>query len=255
MFGATGIIYLSPCRRLVLLTLGLLLCALQLLSGQSWYSSSWKYRQEITIVSNHGDFNLGGNLTDFPVLIKITGVNALFGRAQSDGDDILFTSSDGTTKIPHEIENYSDTGPTELWAWVKAPTFYSGSVTVLYLYYGNASTSSQEDAENVWDSGYQLVMHLNEQVVDESTGGLHYDSTSNNYTGAQQYNAYTSSGKISGAQVNSGVRDGDTLLDAGAALIQGTYDLAVSVSATFYYLKTAKAPQSIWEEVHSRGAA
>ena len=66
-----------------------------------WYNSSWTYRKAITIDNTKVD----ANLTNFPVLISMTDPD-LRDNAQSDGDDILFTSSDGTTKLSHELEKY-----------------------------------------------------------------------------------------------------------------------------------------------------
>ena len=180
----------------------------------NWYHTGWLYRQKIIIDSNHTDFSLSGDLSDFPVLIQITSsTNPLFGRAQPDGDDILFTDSDGITKIPHDIEYYNDaSGVERLDAWVKIPTFYSGTDTVIYMYYGNASAMNQQDPENVWDSDFKGVWHLDEQVPDEQTTGKHYDSTSLSHDGNQNGNEGKAPGatpapKIGGAQSFDGTND------------------------------------------------
>ncbi|HDO25293.1 MAG TPA: DUF2341 domain-containing protein, partial [Nitrospirae bacterium] len=77
--------------------------------------------------------------SDFPVLIKITNQNdPVFANAQSNGDDILFTSSDGTTRLDHEIEYYSSSATKELDAWVRIPSLSSSSDTVIYMYYSNS---------------------------------------------------------------------------------------------------------------------
>ena len=77
----------------------------------AWYGASWTNRQKITIGSA---MTPNTDQTDFPVLIKLTdGANVLFSTAQADGDDILFTASDGTTKLSHEIEDYDATASSE----------------------------------------------------------------------------------------------------------------------------------------------
>ena len=70
-----------------------------------------------------------GGLRDFPVLINLSSDAQLAADAQDDGDDILFTASNGLAKLSHEIERFcggiitaacpADTG--ELVAWVKVP--------------------------------------------------------------------------------------------------------------------------------------
>ncbi len=108
------------------------------------------------------------------MLISLTDSN-LASFAQASGNDILFTDSTGTNKIPHEIAQYvSSQG--KLVAWVQAPTLSYTADTVLYLYYGNSQATGQSNKSGVWDSHYVGVWHLVE------TSGPHYDSTSNGNT-------------------------------------------------------------------------
>ena len=74
---------------------------------QTPFEAGWGYRKKITI--DHT--NVAANLTDFPVLIDLTdddlrdtGSGGHVG--QTDGGGFLFTSSDGSTKLHHEIETY-----------------------------------------------------------------------------------------------------------------------------------------------------
>lgn len=67
----------------------------------SWFNEDWRYRQKITINPDPaGNDLVPSQQNHFPVLIKITDQNnSIFGNALSNGDDILFTASDGTTKL------------------------------------------------------------------------------------------------------------------------------------------------------------
>lgn len=124
----------------------------------AWYSGSWSKRKKITI--DHTKVSGSADLTDFTVLISLTDTN-LRDLAQPDGDDILFTSADGTTKLSHELELYqSATG--QLVAWVKVPTLSVSADTILYLYYGNSTVSNQESVAASWDSNYAGVYHFAE---------------------------------------------------------------------------------------------
>ena len=126
----------------------------------SWYSSSWPYRKQITI--DHTKVE-NENFTNFPVLISITDTD-LASKAQDDGDDILFTASNGTTKLPHEIENFHKASGT-LVAWVRVPTLYDNENTYIYMYYGNATCSSQQNATGVWDGNFKGVWHLSDATT------------------------------------------------------------------------------------------
>ncbi|MDD2666872.1 MAG: DUF2341 domain-containing protein [Methanocellales archaeon] len=153
---------------------------LMISQDSDWYNPSWNYRKLITIDHTKVDNVAAPSTTyaNFPVLINISSDSGLASKAQSDGDDILFTSSDGTTKLNHEIELYnSSTG--ELVAWVNVTlTKDSSDATndTLYMYYGNSGASSQQNAAAVWNPNYKGVWHLDE--TGNGTSGEYKDSTS-----------------------------------------------------------------------------
>lgn len=60
-------------------------------------------------------------------------------------------------------------------AYVKVPSVSDSVDTEIYVYYGNASASTQEDPTNVWDSDYLAVYHLNDTPGNTNI----YDSTAN----------------------------------------------------------------------------
>ena len=161
--------------------------------GEGWYSS-WPLRKAITIDATKVS---SGPHTNFPVLINLSSDSSLAARAQSDGDDILVPSSDGTTKLSHEIEKYtSSTGA--LVAWVNVHSLSSASNTVLYMYYGDAAVSSQQDASGVWDSNYKAVYHLKEDPAVAGANGI-IDSTSNANHGTDVNTVGTTTGQIDGS--------------------------------------------------------
>ena len=93
------------------------------MTSQSWYNTNWAYRKILAIDQTQVGAT-GAPHANFPVLVSRTDTD-LQSKAQSTGNDILFTSSDGTTKLSHEIEKYVS-GTGELVAWVKVPSV-SGS--------------------------------------------------------------------------------------------------------------------------------
>ena len=134
-----------------------------------WYvNSCWQYRKKLTLDASLVE----ADLTDFPVLISFTGDSDLADGAQSDFDDILFTSADGTTKLSHEIEAY-DSANGDITAWVKIPSLSSSSDTDIYMYYGCGTACNQQNAAEVWSNNYAGVWHLK-----EATGTQSNDSTS-----------------------------------------------------------------------------
>ncbi len=144
-------------------------------SGGSWYSEDWLYRKKLTIdaalVSGSGD------LTNYPTLISFTDSD-LQTNALSSGDDILFTSADGTTKLNHEIENYN-TSTGAIVSWVNVPTLSGTTDTEIYIYYGNTDASNQESVVSTWNSDYELVWHLNEDPSGSAPQAIDQTSNSN----------------------------------------------------------------------------
>ncbi len=186
-------------RRALISVVLLMIVSLSMSSvlAADWGFGDWQYRKEIVIDHTKVD----SNLNDFPVLVDLTD-SELAADAQADGDDILFTASDGTTKLAHEIESY-DSG--NLVAWVKTD-LSSSSDTILYMYYGNPAASSQENPEAVWDSDYLSVQHF------EETSGTVFDSTSNGNDGAVSGGVdQSAAGKIDNGYLFNGV-DGRVIL-------------------------------------------
>src|SRR3989338_9037174 len=166
----------------------------------SWYNTSWQYRKKLIFDNS----TQSENLTNFPVLVKLTSSRFDFTLAQSAGQDIRFADSDGTTLLPYEIESYDSSSSTAN-IWVKVPQVDASSSTdYIYMYYGNSSTTDGQSGTGVWDSNYQLVYHM------KDTSSTITDSTSNGINASKRSTMepnYTSSGQMNGAQSFDGVND------------------------------------------------
>jgi hypothetical protein len=161
------------------------------LAPYGWYNGDWLYRKKITI--DHT--KVAADQTDFPVLIsKQDGdLSQGMGKARTDANDILFTSSNGMTKLPHEIENFTSNNGAFV-TWVKVPSLSSTTDTVIYLYYGNLGASSQQSPAAVWDTNYKGVWHLK-----EATGFNNADSTIYANTGTPQNSTPQVPGQMDGS--------------------------------------------------------
>ena len=185
-----------------------------------WYSSSWSYRRQIDI-----DFTKvasSSGLSNFPVLINITNPDikhtTFGGKVASSsagvtggGGDFVFTSSDGTTKLDHEIEKYASSSG-ELWAWVEVPTLSVSADTTLYMYYGGPSSgATNQNPTGVWDSNFVGVWHMSEDPTRTCAGTKEMcDSTSNNNdvdSNGSQVVGDQLSGKIAGSLNFDGTND------------------------------------------------
>ncbi|NTV30969.1 DUF2341 domain-containing protein [candidate division WWE3 bacterium] len=177
----------------------------------AWYNSSWSYRKMLVI--DESKVSGSADLINFPVLINRTDGD-LKSSAQSDGDDIVFTSSDGSTKLDHEIESYNaSTG--ELIAWVEVPTLDYNDDTTIYMYYGNANATNQQSISATWNNSYLSVWHLKEDPG--GTAPQMQDSTSQNNDGTTSGSMLSS--QLVSARVGNGLNlDGsdDEINDSSA---------------------------------------
>ncbi len=115
------------------------------------------------------------NHLDFPVLISFTDGDLRHtssgGNVENiNGYDIIFTTSNCSDVLSHEIESYDPTNGTYI-AWVKIPSLSPTIDYNILMYYGNSSVSSNPSNANTWDAGYDGVWHLNDDFVDASGNG------------------------------------------------------------------------------------
>jgi RHS repeat-associated protein len=136
--------------------------------------------------------------TNFPVLITgaypdmATTANG-GSVSNSNGYDIVLTSdSTGSTTLPFEREIYNPVNGTFAF-WVNVPTVSHTADTVVYIFYGNSSvTTDQSNKAAVWDANYVGVWHLPNGTTLSAA-----DSTSNG-----------NNGTVTGVTATSGQIDG-----------------------------------------------
>lgn len=149
----------------------------------------WDQRVKITI--DAGDFD--AELTHFPLPLYLSascGENAedvtfIFDEVGANSKKIAVTRGDGETELFVEIEEW-DFGNEEAWLWVSNSTWSisAGGNTDIYLYYDNDHVDNDAyvgvkgslPAEQVWDSYFEGVFHL-----EESSPPTAFDSTNNDF--------------------------------------------------------------------------
>jgi len=108
----------------------------------------WIYKKNI-VVSNILNTE---NLVDYQVLISLTSSNFDFSKANSDGSDIRFMWLNGISgteeSVSFWIESWDSVGEKAS-IWVKVPFIASGSITDLYMYYGNPSATSESNFSSI----------------------------------------------------------------------------------------------------------
>jgi hypothetical protein len=205
----------------------------------AWYNADWHYRQTVTIAQTMTP----ADLTNFTVLVSVTDAklkDAANGGyvGQSDGGDFVFTASDGTTKLNHEIESY-DASTGTLVVWVQVPLVSSTTDTVLNLYYGNATCTDQWSAAATWNSSYEGVWHL---------GANYQDSTANANNATALNNPTASTGQIGGSRTFASTSELD--IAASSSLDLSTYS-NWTISA---WVKPTSYTGTKWPLIYSYGS-
>ncbi|MFC1587710.1 DUF2341 domain-containing protein [Planctomycetota bacterium] len=183
----------------------------------AWYHDDWHCRKKITINAAKVSPVNAGNLSAFPVLINRTDADwrskSNSGHVgQDDGGDILFTASDGVSKLDHEIESYLPASG-KLVTWVQVPTLSASENTDIYIYYYNTAVADQQNASGVWDADYYGVWHLKEDPAVAGANDIK-DSTAYGLHG-------TDAGAMDNADQIPGKIGGSLDFDGGDDLIEG----------------------------------
>ena len=201
-------------------------------------------------------FRSGAYITNFPMLfsvtdsnLKSTGNGGYVGK--SDGTDIFFTASDGSTKLNHELESYNaSTG--QVIAWVQIPSLSPTSDTTIYVYYGNSSASDQQNKTGVWDSNYKGVWHL---PNGSSLSATDSTSSSNNST---TITATATTGELDGGAAFNGsqrISLPNIALSGTAMTLEAWIKVSSFVDYARIFAKSTASGGAPWEDYGLGGSS
>ncbi|HEU5061272.1 MAG TPA: DUF2341 domain-containing protein [Kofleriaceae bacterium] len=157
------------------------------------------FRRQLTFANGER-----GELTDFPLMVRLDPTRIEYDAVRADGGDIQFRDADGTP-LPHEIESWNP-GETSV-LWVRVPAIDGGSTDDhVFMYYGNPDVTVAPNAAALW-ADYRAVYHLDPQGV-----GAVEDSTAQGFDGTA-VGADGAEGQIGRAYEFNGT---DQYLDLGA---------------------------------------
>ncbi|MFD0712832.1 DUF2341 domain-containing protein [Paenibacillus sp. GCM10027626] len=136
-----------------------------------WAAPERSYRVELT-VDRPGTQE---NLTDFPVLIRLSPSKLSNGVYPNGREDLRFFDSDGQIELPYEVESWNQGGDSTV--WVKVPRLVKDGSSSIWMYFGG-NEPVNIDPRAVWSDGFLAVHHM---VYGD--GGVLTDSTGNGYNG------------------------------------------------------------------------
>jgi hypothetical protein len=144
---------------------------------------AWRYCRTLILNTTASGAGVAGNVTGFPVLIRLTSTNFDFSQARKNGQDVRFTKSDNTP-LPFEIEQWDSAGAAAE-IWVRVDTVYGNDNThSMAMLWGNSASSvtALSNAAATFDTaaGFKAVLHLDGNCNDATYGrrnGTGYGAT------------------------------------------------------------------------------
>ena len=199
----------------------LALCLLPALAV-AWWNEEWGFRKQIILDTTPAGANIGATVNDVPLLVRLhLGNFGYFADTQPDGADIRFVAADDVTPLAHHIESYDAAGQMAF-VWVRVPRLTGNSATdSVYMYYGNGSAASGNDASGSWDVNQVLAYHFE--------GAAPHDAT-----------AYANQPASSTAEA-----DAASLIGSGVRF-SGAQSIAVPASPSLRLLPDAGLTLSAW---------
>ncbi len=192
--------------------------------------SHWNYYKNIYINTTSEGADVNEDVSDFPLLIRLTSNNFDFSEADSNGADIRFSQSDGMTPLSYEIERW-DSGNKIAEIWVRTDVLGNNDQQYITMYWDN-DVPSESDGATVFETSNSFVgvWHLNDAARLD-------DATSND-------NTATNSGteNVSGISSNAVNFDGQDYIDI-SPLAFSSVDNKITVELWQYGNPTAQ-PQN-----------
>lgn len=140
----------------------LLVLMAQASAAMAWWDEKWQYRKKITVDTSEAGAELKGNVSEFPLLIRLHTGNFSFANAREDGSDLRFVNADDKEPLKYHIESFDAVDEMAL-VWVRIPRLAGGnSQQPIWMYYGNKAAPAAQDKGGVYDVSTLLVYHMGE---------------------------------------------------------------------------------------------
>ncbi|OGP13098.1 MAG: hypothetical protein A2052_04050 [Deltaproteobacteria bacterium GWA2_54_12] len=147
----------------VVAALTFIIAVLVVPEAHAWWDGKWQQRMQVDLDASTEGADIGENLADIPVLIRLHTGNFSFPDANEDGSDLRFLAADDKTPLKYHIEKFDPSEEIAL-VWVKAPNITGGDKKdYVWMYYGNSSAASGQDSGGTYDVNHIAVFHFGEE--------------------------------------------------------------------------------------------
>lgn len=172
--------------------------------------------------ANHSNFTLYFTTIDNDLRTVSNGGHV----TNANGYDIVFTASDCSVSLSHQVEKYDPT-TGELVAWIRIPSLSVTANTTIQMYYGNSTVTTSTSTTATWASDYTGVWHLSQnpggtapQMSDATSAGRHG----------------TCNGAMTSANlVSSKLGDGITFDESNDYIVVNNHNYTASFTVSFWF--------------------
>ncbi|HLP43105.1 MAG TPA: DUF2341 domain-containing protein, partial [Fibrobacteria bacterium] len=187
--------------------------------------STWSYSSKVYVNTTATGARVSSNVSNFPLVVRLTAANFNFSQANSDGSDLRFADSAGSL-LAYDIERF-DAANKLAEVWVLLPTVYGNNNSQWFrMYWGKGTATSLSSPSSVFDvnNGFIANYHMSE------ASGSMQDATAygNHGTGAGNVPNQVN-GMIGKAQIFDG--DGDWFSGGTASNLDVATNDKVTLSA------------------------
>ena len=134
----------------------------------------WVHKGKVIVDLEASGADFAGEFqVNFPFLIRLDDSNFNFTEAEPEGQDFLFSKSDGTL-FPHQIE-FWDAGTRSAAVWVTIDTLFTGPAEYEFdMFWGNSQANIQYLSSSVFKKSkdFGAVYHISESPEGDLSGAV-----------------------------------------------------------------------------------
>lgn len=151
--------------------------------------AGWRYSKRLVLNTTSTGANVTGDVTGFPLLVRLDSSVLDFGQADDAGQDLRFTTSAGLI-LPCEVEKW-DRLNAQAAIWVRLDTVRGNDSSQYVTMHWGATGASVSDGPAVFDTadGFAGVWHLGEETPGASGASIYADASPNGFDGADYVSA------------------------------------------------------------------
>lgn len=213
-----GIDKVDPGAWIALIALAALGAGAGTLRAEDW--SAWRHAADFRIDTRPGGADVAGDVSDFPLLVRLDSGSLTFADAKPDGSD-LRVSAPGGSALPFQVERW-DASAKRAEVWIRVPLIKGNSDSgFVRLHWGNAQAVSASNGKAVFDTslGWVGAWHMTGASLPDATGASAAADASNSQSAA----GVIAGGRLLAGNANGIPVAGNPALDSPAALTVGIW--------------------------------